>query len=407
LRDLLGDLRGRALWVVFGCLICQLGLGFGYAISPLASDILAEFGWTRAVYASAQGPQTLPIAFTSPLVGLLVARYGGRSLLSAGAIVLALGYGLMAGMHAWWQFALAWVVVGLGVAALGDIAVGAVVAQWVTRSRGLALGIVYTGSNIGGAIATQGVAALADFSSWRVGVAALTVSAIALLLPAAVIAVRDRASAPVQVEDEPEVAGEFDLDVSAALRTRSFWIIAAGLLGFWVYLYAILQHFVLALEDAGMERETAAGYWSSVVFMGLFSKIGFGWIADHVSAKTGLLLDFGLLALSSLVLLGIHGSGPAMLWGFVLVFGFSFAARDVVTPLIIAHCFGSRNLAQIYGMLMITIVAGPLGGTLAGWVHDRTGAYQAAFVALAAMNVAMFALLFLVRDERTPAVRAV
>jgi hypothetical protein len=52
--------------VVLGCLVCQLGLGFGYAISPLAPDILAEFGWTRALYGSAQGPQTLLIALTQP-----------------------------------------------------------------------------------------------------------------------------------------------------------------------------------------------------------------------------------------------------------------------------------------------------------------------------------------------------
>ena len=400
MRELLGDLRGRALWVVLGCLICQLGLGFGYAISPLAPDILAEFGWTRAAYASAQGPQTLPIAFTSPLVGLLVARYGGRALLSAGAVVLAAGYGLMAGMHAWWQFALAWVVVGLGVAALGDIAVGAVAAQWVTRARGLALGIVYTGSNIGGAIATRGVAALADVSGWRVGVAALAASGIAVLLPAALLAVRDRTAPPARVEDEPVAAVEHDLDASAALRTRSFWILAAGLLGFWVYLYAILQHFALALVDTGMAREVAAGYWADVVFMGLFSKIGFGWIADRVSAKTALLLDFGLLSLSSVLLLGVSGSGAAALWGFVLIFGFSFAARDVVTPLIIAHCFGSRNLAQIYGMLMVTIVVGPLGGTFAGWVHDQTGAYQGAFAVLAVVNAVLLVLLFTVRDER-------
>jgi hypothetical protein len=70
--------RPRAL-VVLGCLICQLGLGFGYAISPLAPDILAEFGWTRALYASAQGRQTLLIAFTSPLIGWHVARYGARA----------------------------------------------------------------------------------------------------------------------------------------------------------------------------------------------------------------------------------------------------------------------------------------------------------------------------------------
>jgi MFS family permease len=405
LRERLGDLRGRALLVVFGCLICQLGLGFGYAISPLAPDILAELGWTRAAYASAQGPQTLPIALTSPLVGVLVARYGARSLLSAGAVVLALGYGLMAGMQAWWQFALAWMVVGLGVAALGDIAVGAVVAQWVQRSRGLALGIVYTGSNIGGKLATLAAVAIAEREGWRVGVGAIAACGIAVLLPAALLLVRDRGGAVSSREEVagPEVASELDLDTRAALRTRSFWILAVGLIGFWTYLYAMLQHFVLALIDSGVPRDLASAHWGNAVLMGLFSKIGFGWIADRVSAKTGLLLDFGLLAVSSLILLGVSGGSAAAIWGTVLIFGFSFAARDVVTPLIIAHCFGSRNLAQIYGVLMLTILIGPLGGTFAGWVHDQTGSYQGAFATLAATNAATFALLFAVRDERRSA----
>lgn len=402
MRDLLGDLRGRAVWVVLGCLVCQFGLGFGYAISPLAPDILAEFGWTRALYASAQGPQTLPIAFTSPLVGLLVARYGARALLSSGAVVLAAGYGLMAGMQSWWQFALAWVVVGLGVAALGDIAVGAVVAQWVQRGRGLALGIVYTGSNLGGKLATLVAVSLAGASGWRIGVAAIAASALAVLLPAAWFAVRDRGGAvPIDAAPEAPVdAGEFDLDTRAALRTRSFWIIAVGLAGFWAYLYVMLQHFVLALVDAGVPRDLAAAHWGNTVFMGLFSKIAFGWMADRVSAKTGLLLDYGLLALSSLLLLGLSGGGAATIWSVVVIFGFSYAARDVVTPLIIAHCFGSRNLAQIYGVLMLTILFGPLGGTFAGWVFDQTGSYQPAFISFAVTNAATFALLFAVRDER-------
>ena len=71
-----------------------------------------------------------------------------------------------------------------------------------------------------------------------------------------------------------------------------------------------------------------------------------------------------------------------------------------LTPLIIAHCFGSRNLAQIYGVLMLTILIGPLGGTFAGWVFDQTGSYQPAFLTFAATNAVTFALLFAVRDER-------
>ncbi|TMA30118.1 MAG: MFS transporter [Deltaproteobacteria bacterium] len=402
IRDLLGDPRVRAVGVVLGCLVCQLGLGFGYAISPLAPDILAEFGWTRALYASAQGPQTLLIAITSPLIGVLVARHGARAVLSAGAVTLAAGYGMIAGMQAWWHLALAWAVIGLGVAGLGDIAVGAVVARWISRWRGLALGIVYTGSNLGGAIATRAVAALADRFSWRFALAVLAASGIVVLLPAAWFAVPDRAGAEAaaDAEAEPASGSERDLDVRAALRTRSFWIIAIGLLGFWAYLYALLQHFVLALVDTGMARDLATAYWSNAVFMGMFSKIAFGWIADRVPAKTGLLLDYGLLALSSLFLLGVSGGGAATLWSFVVLFGFSYAARDVVTPLIIVHCFGSRNLAQIYGVLMLTILPGSAGSIFAGWVHDQTGAYQLAFLTLAGVNAATFALLFAVRDER-------
>jgi hypothetical protein len=90
-------------------------------------------------------------------------------------------------------------------------------------------------------------------------------------------------------------------------------------------------------------------------------------------------------------------------WAFVLLFGFSYAARDIVTPLIIVHCFGARNLARIYGLLMLTILPGSAGGIFAGWVYDATGSYAPAFTALAATSAATFALLFLVRDERRAA----
>jgi MFS family permease len=402
LRDFLGDLRGRALLVVLGCLICQFGPGFGYAIGgAVAPDMLAEFGWTRALYAAAQGPQTLLIAFTSPLVGFLVGRYGGRIVLASACVVMTIGYALMAGMQAWWQFAVACAVIGFGVAGLGDITVGATVARWVTRSRGLALGIVYTGSNLGGVIATRGGAALADLANWRAAVAAMAATCAFVLLPAAWFAVRDRDVALADATDAPEIGDERDLDAREALRTRSFWIIAIGLLGFWAYLYAMLAHFVLALIDDGVPAAAASAHMANAVAMGMFSKIAFGWICDRVAPKTALLLDYGLLALSALLLTRLSGASSATIWAFVLLFGFSYAARDLVTPLIIVHCFGSRNLAQIYGLLMMTILPGSAGGVFAGWCHDVTGSYALAFVALAVATAAMFALLFLVRDERS------
>jgi nitrate/nitrite transporter NarK len=404
-EQLLGDLRGRALWVVLGCLVCQMGPGFGYAMGALAADLLAELGWSRALYSSAQGPQALLIALASPVVGAAVGRYGARAVLSISAVIIAGGYAGVAAMQTWWQFALAWGVIGLGVAGLGDIAVGAAVAAWTVRRRAIALGIAYTGSNLGGAIATRGASEIAGATSWRVAVAVLAATCLALLLPAAWFAVRDRAAESPRADDgvDPALLEEPGLGTAAAMRTRSFWIIAFGLLGFWAYLYALLQHFALALVDAGISREAAAGHWADVVFMGMFSKIAFGLVADRMPPRAAILFDYGLLALSSLLLLAATAAGAsaAAVWSFVLLFGFSYAARDVVTPLIVVHCFGSRHLAQIYGVLMLTILPGSnLGGILTGWTHDATGSYAPAFAVLAATNALSFASLFAVRDER-------
>jgi len=408
-RELADDLRGRALWVVFGCLVCQMGLGFAYGIGPLFPAMLADLGWSRALLASAQSPQATVIALASPLVGFAVARFGGKAVLAGGAIVLGLGYAGFAGASSWWELAAAWSLIGLGVAGLGDITVGAVVTQWVRRSRGLALGVVYTGSNLGGFLATRGMVAATEAWSWRVGAASAAIASFLVLLPAAWLAVRDRDAAQ---EGNPEAGPdptaawvddwEGDLDASAALRTRSFWILAFTLLGFWIYLFGVLAHFTLALVDGGMSQTAAGAQVANIAGMGMVSKVAFGWIADRIAPKRALLLDYGLLALSSLLLLAVAGGGDTLaVWGFVAVFGFAYAARDVVTPLILVHCFGSRNLAKIYGILMLTILpGGALGPWIPGRTYDVTGSYALAFTGLAIWAFLSFALLFAVRDER-------
>jgi nitrate/nitrite transporter NarK len=374
-NDLQGDIRGRALWVLFGCLVCQTGLGFGYAFAPLAPDLLAEFGWSRATLASARAPQIWVIALASPAVGLLTARFGARAVLASSALVLGAAFAGVAAMQAWWQFALLWGAVGLGVAGLGDIAVG---------------------------FATRAVAAVADDTSWRVAVLCLSAAAVGILFPAALFAVRDRGIAGVAraaAGEGPGLPPDRDLDVRAALRTRSFWAIAFGLVSFWIYLLALLEHLVLFMVDHGMPRDEAAGHLSNAIFLGIFSKVAFGALSDRLSPRIALLLDFGLLAASSGLLLLLPD--PTLVWLFVGIFGFSYAARDVVTPLIVAHCFGVRHLAQIYGVLMLSFLpGGTLGPIFAGWVHDRTGSYESAFATFAVLNALSFAALALVRVER-------
>lgn len=396
------DLRGRAFWVVAGCLVCQMGLGYGYVFGPLAKDLLGEFGWTRAQYSGMRIPQLAVMAAASPLVGVLTVRFGAQPILIASTALLGVAFAGVAAISSLWQLYVLIMLQGLVVTGLGDISVGQVVARWATRSRGLALGVVYTGSNLGGALLTRLAAWLADHESWRAAFAILGFGGVALMLPSALWLVRDRPprmeTGPAASADAAPDPGEADLDLRAALRTRSFWILAGTLFTFFFYFVGMLEHLVLFLTDEGMPRDEATAYFSNAILLGMVSKVGFGWVADRIPHRAAMLLDYGLLALSSLLLLALPER--AFVIPFVLTYGIATAARDVVTPLMIVECFGVRHLAAIYGAIMLALFpGGGIGPLFAATVHDRTGSYDAAFAVFAGMNLVAFGSLFLLRRE--------
>jgi predicted MFS family arabinose efflux permease len=404
ISERLGDLRGRALWMVFACFVCQLGLGFGYLTAPLLKDITAELEIPRAVFSTAGAARLWVISLASPLLGVLVLRFGARPVLLAAALLLAPSFAWLAAMTSLWELFGANVLLGLVLLGFGDITVGAVVATWVVRGRGLALGLVYTGSNLAGLVLPPLVTALAVRGSWRDALLYVGIAGTLVILPFAAGVVRERRAgegdAPETSAEAPaRAAAGSDLDVRQALRTRSFWILGVALFGFFFYMLGVLEHLVATLDDAGLTRQAATGYFSFAIGMGLVSKVLMGLLADRLSPKTAILIDYGLLSLSSILLLFVPERPFLQL--FVVVFGFAYAARDVVYPLTIAECFGVRHLAPIYGTLMVVLApAGSLGGIYAGAVHDRLGSYDAAFQTYAAVNAVIFASLFLLRRER-------
>jgi len=396
------DLRGRAFWALFGCLVCQMGLGYGYVFGPLAKDLLDEFGWTRAQYSGARIPQLAVMAAASPLLGILTVRFGARPILIVSTALLGVAFAGVSGITSLWQLYALIMLQGLVVTGLGDISVGQVVARWATRSRGLALGIVYTGSNLGGSLLTRLAAWLADHESWRAAFAILGIGGVAVMLPCAVWLVRDRPpraeARPAAAPGEPLAPVEHELDLRAALRTRSFWILTGSLFSFFFYFVGMLEHLVLFLTDQGMPRGEATAHFSNAILLGIASKVGFGWVADRIPHRAAMLLDYGLLALSSLLLLALPDR--AFVIPFILSYGIATAARDVVTPLMIVECFGVRHLAAIYGAIMLALFpGGGMGPLFAATVHDRTGSYDAAFAVFAGMNLVAFASLFLLRRE--------
>ena len=402
----LGDIRGRAIWVILGCTLCQLGLAYGFVLSPLAGAMIDELGWSHAEYGTARSVQLLSMALATPVAGFLILRVGARRLCLASSALIGASVLGMSGVESLWQFMALTALLGVGLAGIGDVTMGAVVAQWVERGRGRALGFVYSGSNLGGFLFAPVAAWLAATMGWRSALVWMAAGGALFLLPLGALLLRDpkpgegagsrRSEADTHAA---EAESDHDLDLRDAVRTRSFWTLAFTLFSMFFFYVSMATHLVLFLENTGLDNQTASGWYGAAIGMGFVVKLVSGFVADLMSPKRAILLDQALFSLSSLLALLVPATGFLQL--FVVVYGVGTAARSVVFPMAVADCFGAKYLAKIYGVLNLALLPGGfLGPIFAGVVADRLGSYDPAFVCFAALNLVSLGLLFGLRRER-------
>jgi MFS family permease len=400
----------RAL-VVSACFVCQLGLGYTYLFSAVLPEATAELGWTRAEFSSGRVPYFLMTALGGLAAGQWTVRYGARPVLVVGALSLAGALALLSRMQDLATYWVAQVLYGLFMAGLGDVAIAGVLTAWVERGRGLAMGFVYAASNVAGFFVPQIFARGVEAQGWRATLLAMGLAGGAAILPFAWIAGKrgpgasvrgltaiDDASSGSRAELTHAAGAERALSLREALRTRSFWLLLAGIFFFFVFFLGMNDAFVAFLLDLGFSRTDAAWYYALATGAGGLSKLIAGALGDWLHPKLTLLADHALLVVSALLLLALPNE--AALLAFLACYGLGIAARDVVYPLAIGFAFGARTMPAIYGAVMMALmVAAPLGSWIASSVRDQTGSYTPAFAGFAVMNALVFASLFALRRE--------
>jgi sugar phosphate permease len=408
LRDLKDP---RALTVVFGAMAAQMAMGSTYARAPLMPDLIKELGWSRGDLMAAGSPGTWMTAIASPIAGYLTQRYGARPVVTVGVLLPALiGWGFSEVRELWQLFALS-IATGCMIASVGDVAVGSVVAKWISAGRGLALGVVYSGSNLGGSLIALAATLMLEPFGWRRSYLFAGLGCTLVLLPIVRALVREPAPGFVPSSLAANHGGAGPAPVNGiplreAVRTPSFWLLALSLFLFYVYFIGVNGHFTLYLVDLGYSREEAGRLFAELVFLGVVAKVGIGLVADRWPAKIALLVNFAIVVAASFLLLGI-GERPGLVRPFVIAHGGATMAQNVVYPLIVAWCFGTRYLAEIYGMLMLALLPGGTIGPIAlGYMHDWLGSYDLAFQVLVGLNLLCFALLAAVRPFRSLRARA-
>src|ERR671915_510051 len=138
-------------FVVSLCFLTTL-ISAGVRSSPsvLIHPLESEFGWSRALIASAISMNLLLFGVAAPISGFLLDRYGPRKVMLGSLALLIAGVSGTILMTQFWQFFLVWgIIVGLGAGGVGSVLTATVGNRWFVARRGLALGILGSASSTG------------------------------------------------------------------------------------------------------------------------------------------------------------------------------------------------------------------------------------------------------------------
>jgi MFS family permease len=322
----------------------------------------------------------------APLIGRLVDRVGVRPVALFSQLGLAIGFLLLACVNAQiWTFYAAWFAASVFGAGTSPIVWTRAVAGWFNRHRGLALGIMLSGTGAIAVISPIVVNAIIASFGWRGAYIALAATLVVIGMPATYALLRT----PEQT-DPAHARPVVGASLGEAYRSMYFWRIIVAFVLFSTVAGGTIVHLPPMLVDQGYAPRDAAFVVSFLGYAIIAGRLGLGFLLDLLPPALigGLFL---LLAAVSCTILASHGSAIFA----VILFGLFSGAEVDLLAYLISRIFGLKHYAQLYawGISAFTFGAG-VGPIIAGTIHDHTGSYQSALYAFAAVIVVASGLVF-------------
>ena len=367
-----------------GCFIILVGFSIRASYGVFQIPIANEFGWPRAEFSLAIAIQNLAWGFGSPFFGAMAERMGDRKAIILGAILYALGLVLSAGATTPLEHQIYEILVGFGIAGTGFGVILAVIGRASSdNNRQMSLSIATASGSAGQIIGPPAAIALLSLMEWQMVfiVFAASILSVLVLLP---------------FMKAPEMATKDEIEESLgdilklASRDPSFAMIFIGFFACGYQLAFITAHFpALVTEmsapvesygwcgDLGITTTAALGGLSiSIIgFANIIGTLVAGWAGKKYKKKW---LLSGIYAGRSIVsawfILTPITANTVLIFSFAL--GFLWLATVPLTSGLVAHIYGLKYMATLYGIVFFSHQLGSFVGVwLGGVLYDDYGTY--------------------------------
>jgi MFS family permease len=385
-----------------------LGLAYGvwYSYSVFLVALLREFGWSRSVLAGAFSVFTLVHGLASAPLGVLADRFGPRRLVLAGGVLLALALLLDSVIARPWHLYLAFgLCTSLGVAAAGWTPAVVLIQHWFPRRMGTVLGFTSAGIGVGIFLVVPLCQYLIDLAGWRAAFRLIGGLLVLWIVPATLLLVRDPPR-PAPATPAGPTVGQSEMTPRAALRARSFWLLAAVNVCTGFVNQMLFVHQVAYLVDHDVPALVAASVVGVIGIASIVGKSVGGWASDRFGREATFTFGYAcvLASVGCLGALALRPGHALPAYGYGLLIGLGYAVTAPLMPAVVADLYRGRHFGAIFGMVQFANALGSgVGPWLAGRIFDRTGSYASAFAAAVVMAVLATVALWLAAPRRARA----
>jgi predicted MFS family arabinose efflux permease len=310
----------------------------------------------------------------APVAGMLADRFGAARVLIGGVLILALGTALTPVLtsSAGLVFTIGVLTaVGSGAGSFSML-IGTVAGRLPPAYRGTAAGIITAGGSFGQFIFAPVAQALISLWGWMGAMWSLSLislAALPLIRPVSGDGAAHHGAA------ESGSGGGLSEVVRKAFAERSYLLLHGSFLTCGFHIAFLVTHLPGEVDLCGFSASVASWSLAIIGLANIAGSFAAGWLLGRFRGKYVLFWMYG----SRTLLILLYLAAPKTEWTFYLLavgLGFSWLGTAPPTAGVVGKLFGTRYLATLYGLTMVSHQFGAFfGAWLGGLAFSHYGNY--------------------------------
>jgi MFS family permease len=388
------ELSSRSAWVLILCAaaILMLTMGARQTSGLFMSPINTSTGLGIASISFALAIGQLVWGAVQPVFGAFSDKFGSVRVITIGGVLLALGTALTPFMHSQWGLLLTMGIlsaVGAGAGSFG-ILIGATAQRLPADRRSFAAGFINAGGSLGQFVFAPLMQFIIGTAGWvtaMLTMAATTLLTIPLAWPLRKPEVTPHnahppkanpvagASSKSSESGNPPPSIRMGEQLRVAFRDRNYLYLNAGFFTCGFHIAFLVTHLPGEVQLCSLPATVAS---TSLAVIGIFNiagSLGAGALGQRYRMKNLLALMYASRALVIVAYL-LAPKTPLTFYIFAATLGLTWLATVPPTVGLVGKLFGTRYLATLFGLTILTHqIGGFLGAWLGGLAVEHNGDY--------------------------------